>query len=810
MTIVRTPLSWLKEYVDVDLPVRDLAHMLTMAGTETEAKSARAADWEGIWVGRVTKLERHPNADRLQLVTVDYGRGTMRVVTGAKNLSVGDVVPFAQAGASLVNGETGERFRLEAKSIRGVRSEGTVCSPKELGLGEDHEGIMLLDQSLPTGSALADAIGDASLESELTPNRSDCLGIVGIAREVAALLRVEVREPVLDGVPTEAPTDFSVTIEDREGCPRYAAAFIEGVRVGPSPAWMQERLVAGGMRPINNVVDVTNYVMLEVGQPLHAFDRRQLRGGAIRVRRARAQERLGTLDGVDRVLDPSVLVIADAERAVAIAGIIGGEDSEIADDTSDIVLEVASFEPKLIGRTATALGMHGSEGSAAARRFAWELSPELVPIALRRAVRLLREHAGGHATGAIDVYPERREVPNVRLPLRDFERVLGTELPRDEVLDSLRRIGCRYAIDGELLVVTPPWWRTDISIGEDVVEEAARIIGYDRIPTRLPTGPLPLHERHETVEFRERLRDVLVGFGLQEIVSYALIDPRWLGLLTADGRPMTPEPLRVTNPVSAEQAVARTTLRPSLLDAARRNLRWTGGVAIFEIAPVYLPRPTDLPEERWTVGLLLSGTEAPYEAQRHWTIGQARLFDYADLRGIVEASFEALGCALPEISPEEGAPGLHSGRSAAAVDGDRPTLRLGQLDPRVAERWELPEATFLAELDLELCARLQRPATGTLPSRYPSAQRDLAMIFDEERSWHEVAQEIHATGSHLLQRLVLVDVYRGPQVPEGKKSFAMHLIFQSPEKTLSDQEVDRAVRRIEGRLGQRLGATPRA
>src|SRR2546425_2561497 len=386
---VRVPVRWLRDYVDLVVPLEELARLLTMAGIETEVENDRAESWEPMWVATITALERVRDSDRLQLATVDYGHGTKQVVTGASNIKQGDVGPYAEVGAGYIDGRTGERSTLKPTRIRGIKSEGMVMSEKELGLGPDHEGILHLNGGHEVGTPLAEALGESVLVCELQPNRADCLGVLGIAREVAAILGGDVREPPLGPAVSADRADFRVEVEDRAGCPRYDAALIRGIRVGPSPDWLTQRLVAAGLRPINNVVDVTNYVMLETGQPLHAFDRRNLRGDTIIVRRAGKGERLQTLDGVDRILDPSVLVIADAERAVAIAGVIGGADSEIARETANVVLEVAKFENRGIGRTAMRLNLW----TDAARPFSWDLSPELVPFALRPPTRLLREGA---------------------------------------------------------------------------------------------------------------------------------------------------------------------------------------------------------------------------------------------------------------------------------------------------------------------------------------------------------------------------------------------------------------------------------
>jgi phenylalanyl-tRNA synthetase beta chain len=561
------------------------------------------------------------------------------------------------------------------------------------------------------------------------------------------------------------------------------------------------------MRPIDNVVDITNYVMLELGQPLHAYDQRRLRGGVLVARQARRGESLRTLDGVDRVLPDGILVIADAERALGVAGILGGEDSEIREDTTTVALECASFEPRGIGRTATKLGLHGSSGSAAARRFSWELSPDLVPIALARACRLLREHAGAKVEGVVDRYPDPRARPNVRMRFSDVPRVMGIEIDPAETLDILRRLQFTAAADGDTLVATPPIVRTDIAIAEDIVEEVGRIAGYDRLPTRIPDGRLPLAERHPLEEFRERARDGLAGFGVQEVVSYSLIDPAWLKQLTADGSPIAPEPLRVVNPTTVSQSVARPTLRASLLDTARRNLRNRASVAMFEIAPIYLPRRADLPEERWTIGVVLAGDAQPVKDGETWLTPERR-FDVRDLLGIVSGLEDLLDV---DVSSErrDAPPGLHPGRSMAVAKGDRTYLVVGQLDPRVAELWELPAETFIAEIDLAVWQESSRAPRVTAPPRFPVALRDLAVVVDEATPYGDVEREIRAAAAKELESVALLDLYRGQQTGAGKKSFAVRLTFRSATATLAEADVERLVKRVTGRLQHALGATIR-
>jgi phenylalanyl-tRNA synthetase beta chain len=802
--LIRVPLSWLREYVDVTVPADELGHRLHMSGTELKGIERKA--WDKIWVGRVADLAKHPNADKLQLATVDYGQGRRKqVVTGATNLKPGAIVAYGEIGAEYIDGHTGERAVMKPRDMRGIKSEGMVMSEKELGLGEDHDGILLLDEKLPVGAPLSETLGETVLLLELQPNRPDCLGILGIAREVAALLETELREPERAELGTTAPKSLDVRIEDADACRRFAAARLDGVRIGPSPAWIQQRLVAAGMRPISNVVDITNYVMLELGQPLHAYDLRDIRGGTLVARQARAGERIRTLDGVDRVLPDGTLVIADEERALGIAGVMGGENSEIRDDTTTVALECASFEPRNIGRTATRLDMRGSSGSAAARRFAWELSPDLVPIALARAVALLRDHAGAQVAGAVDRYPRPRPRVEVKMHYSLIRKVLGIDIPQDEAIRILARLGFSgCTVEGDTLIARPPVERTDIAIPHDVIEEIARIAGYDRLPTRVPDGPLPLVEAHPLHEFRERLRDALVGMGLQDTVSYSLIDPQWLGRLTADGTPIAPEPLRIQNPTTASQSVARPTLRPSVLDTARRNLRHHGGIAIFEIAPVYLPRKADLPDERWTAAVVLAGDAHP----ESW-LGPARASDLWDMKSVVTSTLAKLGVRdLGEA--HGGAPGLHPGRSERRGSAERATLTWGQLDPRVAALWELPAETFIAELDVTALLDRVSPPQVALPPRYPAAMRDLALVLDEATPYAAVEEAIRTAGKALVESVSLVDLYRGPQVGQGKKSFAVRVVLRSADGTLTDADVDRALKRIEGRLLHLLGATIRA
>jgi phenylalanyl-tRNA synthetase beta chain len=812
MPSIRVPVSWLRDYVAVSAPVEEIAERLHMAGIEVDRVERTGGGWgDKVHVAKITKLEKHPNADKLLLATVEYGQGrTKTVVTGATNIKAGDIVPYGETGATLIDGHTGTPFTLRPKPMRGIESEGMVLSAKELGLGEDHEGIMVLDPKHQVGARLEEALGDAVLVLEIAPNRPDALSVVGIARETSALFRAALREPQGDDL--RAPLDaklLGVRIEDDHACPRFAAAYLEEISIGPSPRWMQERLVAAGMRPISNIVDITNYVMLELGQPLHAYDATMLKGRVLVARKAKPGEHLRTLDGADRTLRADDLVIADAERALGLAGIIGGENSEIRPNTTTVALEAASFEPYGIRRAADAHGLQGSSGSAAARRFGLALSPALVPLALARAVQLMRDHASARLVGAIDVYPHPRERARVRLKAGDVPRVLGAAIAAEESVDALRRLGFDVEQKGDAIEAVAPAVRTDIGIAEDIVEEVARIVGYDRIPTRLPTGPIPAHERHPLETLRERVRDVLVGLGLQDTLSYAAIDPAWLTRLTHDGSPIAPQPLRITNPTTVAQSVMRPTLRASLFDTAARNLRYRSSVGIFEISPVYLPRAKDLPEERWTAAILLSGLAEPVREGETFLTPE-RAYDGHDLRGVVRGLRDAIG-AETRAPLVRGAPGMHPGRSARLESGGRSVAVGGQIDPRVAALWGLPEATYLVEFDLaELAAEISARPAAVVPPRYPPALRDLAIVVDEARPYAEIEQGILDAAKGTVESVALRDVYRGPQAGEGKKSFAVRVVLRSPTGTLSEEDVEKALRRIQGRLERGLGAVLRS
>ena len=797
---MKIPLSWLKEYVDIVVPVDELARRLTMGGTEV-SEVATIGGWNDCYVGCVEKVERHPNADRLTLCTIDIGGERMQVVCGAPNVAEKQKIAFAKLGAELFNTHSGTVEPLKAARIRGVVSEGMICSEKELGIGDDHTGIVVLPEDAPVSMPLSDYLGDQILDLEVTPNRPDCLSLLGVAREVAAVTGATVREPDLtyleEGEPIESLA--SVEIEDPDLCHRYTASLITGVEVGPSPRWLQDRLLKAGTRPINNVVDITNYVMLEYNQPLHAFDFHTLKEGKIVVRRARPGEVFVSLDGLERKLSPPMLVIADARDAVALGGIIGGAHTEITEGTTTVLLESANFDPVNNRRTAQSLRL----STEATARFEKGLRLELPPIALRRATQLIREIAGGKvADGILDVYPagEGYTAPSITLTMGRLEKVLGINLPVKQVEQALTSLGflCEGLNESDLMV-TVPYWRSDIGIEDDLVEEVARIVGYEEIPTTMLSTAIPQYQPRPLLELKERVKDMLVACEMQEVITYPVVSLNELGKVKVLETGVMP--LKLANPMSAQQEYLRTTLRGSLLSAVAANrLHEQGPMAIFESGRVYLPREGDLPEERELVAGVLSGPRS----EPHWLSGEGVLGFY-DAKGVVEKLLEELGVkANYEPSAD---PVLHPAKCVRIMAGNVPLGMLGEVHPTVLEDFELeggPVALF--ELDVEcLLEVLSHKERSYRPlGRFPSAIRDLSVLVNWDVPASKVQENI--AKQCLVAGVQLFDVYTGENVPAGKRSLAYHIYFQSPDRTLEADEVGRALQTVLKTLEQEVGA----
>jgi phenylalanyl-tRNA synthetase beta chain len=831
---MKIPLKWLADYVSVDLPVAELVRRLTMAGLEVGAfrsfglpapeglrlkQEEPGPVWERdkILIARLVSVDRHPNADRLKLPTVEYGQGrTLQMVTGAPNINVGDSgqkVVLGLAGTSYFDGHVQPKQIKELKPgvIRGVSSAAMVMSEYELGISEEHEGIILLEDEAPVGVPAVDYLGDVVLEADILPNMARCLSLVGVAREVSALTGAALKLPATEARATgpDISGRVKVVIEDAALSPRYAAGLIEGVKIGPAPGWMQRRLIHAGMRPISNIVDITNYVMLEWGQPLHAFDYDVLKARAggkaptIIVRPARAGEVLKTLDGVERKLTPDVLVIADEAGPVALAGVMGGAETEVSAKTTNILLESANFDFVSIRRTMRALDLP----SEASLRFSRGIHPEMVPLALGRASDLMRQYAGGTvAKGVVDVYPNPAKPRVVDLKTSEVRRILGMDIPIEECERILRALEFKVErVDADTLRATVPAHRLDIQEGAaDLIEDLVRLYGHDRLPATLLEDQLPDQVNNEEYLFEERLRDRLLTLGLQEVITYAMTAPAReapLGLNFAESDYVT-----LLNPISSERTVMRRVLLPGVLDVAGRNLRHTDSVRLFEIGSVYLPRRGEkLPYEPRRLAVVLSGRRQP----EFWEdAGQAGgSMDFFDLKGIVEGLLADLHIPGVRFVPVK-EPMLHPGKAAQVLAGERVLGTLGELHPKVAEAYELAgRPVQVAELHLDaLKAALPVRYAYRPISTYPAALRDVAVVVPQDVPAERVEAEIRAGGGQLLRGVRLFDLYTGESIPAGHKSLAYALSYQAEDRTLTDKEVERAHKAIEGRLRNVLGA----
>ena len=802
------PFSWLSEYVDITLDPVELAHRLTMGGIEVGDVFTRGG-WEGCVVGYVRATRPHPNADSLTLCEVDPGDGPpLEVVCGAPNVAAGQKICFARPGVTLMNMHSGRREELKPATIRGVVSEGMICSEAELEISDEHEGIIVLPDDAVVGAPLDEVLGDTFLELELTPNRGDCLSILGVAREIGAITGQPVRVPEIGYAETQVAVDTlaKVTIEDPELCQRYTASVIAGISIGPSPQWLQERLNRAGLRPINNVVDVTNYVMLEFNQPLHAFDLDTVTDHHVVVRRASEGEEFATLDGVNRKLSADNLLIADPAQAIGIGGVMGGANSEITANTTNMLLESATFHPLNNRRTSTDLNLR----TEASLRFEKGLRPELAPIALRRATQLILETAGGQAAaGIIDVFPgAETEVPAVPLTVARLRQVLGMNLDiarAETVLGSLGITTRRTGPDS--LEADPPYWRSDIAIEEDLIEEVIRIIGYDEVPTTMLASPIPYHRPNEMTTLKDGLRDALSVAGMEETISYPLVSAEDLDRLSVNGEAEgVSRVLRVTNPMSTEQDIMRPTLAASILNTLAYNRGHNdGGFRLFELGRAFIPQATGLPAEREIAAGVMSGPR--YDA--NW-LSSSEPLDFFDLSGTLATALERVGITTTLESQDDAM--FHPGRCARILAADGPASGvgvIGELHPDIREAFGLgpdPVVYFEVRLDDLLEAGSDAGRFESL-SRFPAANRDLALVVPTDVPAARVQGLIERV--RLVERAELFDVYAGENLPEGTRSLAFRIRFRAADRTLTAEDVNRAVNGLTRALEREAGATVR-
>lgn len=799
--------NWLKEFVDFDLAPEELSHRLTMAGLEVDAMETIGGGLDSVIVARLASVEAHPEADRLTLCQVETGSGTVQVVCGARNHKSGDLIALAQIG-SVLPGD----FKIKKSKIRGVESQGMLCSEKELGLAEESEGILILPAGLPLGKPVFEALGlkDVRFELGLTPNRADCLSVVGVAREVAAMVGRPLHLPVAELRETGPAIGSltSVTVDEPGLCPRYAARLIRGVTVGPSPDWLVRRLEAVGQRSINNVVDVTNLLLMELGHPLHAFDFNLLREKKIVVRQAGEGEIFTTLDSQERTLKKGDLTICDGIGPVALAGIMGGENSEIQPDTRDILLESAYFNPPTIRRTSKRLGIH----TESSHRFERGADVDIVPLALDRAAALILQVAGGEiATGRIDIYPQKMGERKLRIEGRLTNEILGLKLELSEIQRLLRSIGLAVepAPDApeEALQVIVPFSRHDLEREIDLVEEVARLNGYDRIPVTMPVSRMICHLSGGRQQGVGKIRDAVVARGFSEVINYSFVSPAaWdrIALEAGDARRRT---VKILNPLNEEQSVMRTSLVPSLLETVSRNLAYrTRDLQLFELRPVFLPRAgEELPEERRRLVMALCGRRAP----EGWTQG-GEMVDFYDLKGVAEDLIDHFRVDKVLWPADAREPYLHPGKSCRIESAGTVLGTLGEIHPVVLQNYDIDTPVYLLDLDIEAFLSASRESEGFRPlSRFPDVYRDSALLVDESVTAQMLFDAVAAVRGKLVEDFVLFDLYRGKGVPEGKKSLAIRVRYRSLEKTLTEEEIGKAHGKIIRALEENLGAEVR-
>jgi phenylalanyl-tRNA synthetase beta chain len=837
---MRVPLSWLRELVSFDLTPEQLSERLTLLGMEVKGIERRGTDWANVVVGELLAVEKHPRADRLSLTRVTTGSGeVLEIVCGATNIAPGQRVPVALPGAVL----PGNR-RIERTEKMGVVSNGMLCSGDELGLTADSDGILILDPATPLGAKLTDLYGDTVLDVDVKPNRGDALSIVGIAREVAAVTGATVELPPTDVAATGAPTadHLAVQVEDERLCPRFVGRWIDGVSVGPSPDWVQMRLLAAGIRPISNVVDASNYVMVELGKPIHTFDAaavaREPQGRAgITVRLARTGERLATLDHVDRELDADTLLIADASGPLGIAGVMGGAASEVSDTTREVIVESAIFDPVSIRRTAFRYALR----SEASLRFEKGQEFRLARLGADRATRLVAEWAGGTvAGGAVDTHPEEPAPRRVAFRPARVDRLLGTTLGADAQREVLGRVGITtepaageedvpiaagadpgfvVAAAGEAVVATIPTWRRDIDVEADIAEEVARVHGYERVPSRLPPTEMP-RWRETPLAARDAMREALVGGGLTEAVTYALVSPRMLEAFTwtvpdraaAGEAAREGTPITVTNPLSLDHSLLRQSLVGSLVEVVDSNARHgQGDVALFEIGKGY-GRVGDGAREWWRLGLALAGALEPPAWNR-----PRRDADLDDAKGAIGLLAMVIGAGDPEYRPLTDEPILHPGRSAtvdARLSSGEPAIAgvVGELHPRLAEAWNLRgRRVIVCELSVTGLTAGALPTVVSEPlPRFQPIERDLTVDVPDAVPAADVAAQVRASGGAHLMDATLVGTYRGHPLGPSERSLTFRLRFGASDRQLADAEVDSATGTISDALTHHVGARIRS
>ncbi|MDI7258407.1 MAG: phenylalanine--tRNA ligase subunit beta [Thermodesulfobacteriota bacterium] len=792
---MKVSLNWLRDYVDIRMGEKELINLLTMGGLEVERATPIGEGFEKIVVAEINSVRRHPNADRLSLVEVRTAQEKFSIVCGATNIREGQRVPLALIGARLTNG-----VEIKKSKIRGETSEGMLCSEIELGLGKEASGIMILNPEIPLGMNLGEALGmkDMILDVSITPNRPDCLSVIGVAREIAALTHQGVKYPnsSFSDQGSEIHQRTSVTILDPDLCPRYVARMIEGIRIGPSPYWMKNRLEKVGIRSINNVVDVTNYVMMEYGQPLHAFDFELLEEGRIVVRRAQRGETFTTLDGVKRILDEEMLMICDGTKPVAVAGVMGGLNSEIREETRTVLLESAYFHPMNNRRTSRKLGLE----TEASYRFGRGIDYGGCLTFANRAAGLIQELTGGRLIeGVVDAYPKPIQPTPIRLSVRKVYQILGTEIPARQVRAYLKDLGINVREEeGDVLMATPPSFRGDLEREIDLIEEVARLDGFEKIPLTLPKGPPSSEERSKEFVLERKAKDLLIQHGYNEVITYSFTSYGSLDSVYLPPDDPRRKFLRILNPLTEDSSMMRTSLLPGLMETARYNLSYKNvDFKLFELKKVYLPREGErLPKEVKQ----LAGLAVGMEGDLHWAAGQ-RPIDFYDVKGCIEDIFEGLQIKGVKFNRAEDVPYLHPGKASRIVLGEEVLGFLGEVHPRVLSHYEMDGEAYLFEIDFDQTVKYAGGGRSFRPlPKFPAVYRDLSIVVDDHLEVEKAGEAIRMLRQPFIDEVTLFDVYRGAPIPGGKKSISYRIRYQANDRTLTDDEVNQHHEQVISRL----------
>lgn len=794
---------WLKQYVNIDIDPAELADQLTMAGLAVEHVEFLNGGIKNVVVGEILEIKEHPQADKLVICQVNVGKETVQIVTGASNVKTGQKIPVAVVGAELPGG-----VKIKKARLRGIDSFGMMCSARELNIDEffvseeSREGILILHPDTPAGEDAVQVLGldDAVLEFELTPNRSDCLSVINIAREVATVTGCDLRMPEINFEETKEEINgvAAVEVKDPDLCHRYVVRVVKDVKIGPSPEWMQHFLRSAGVRPINNVVDVSNFVMLEMGQPLHTFDYDLITGHRIIVRRAQEGEKMVTLDEQERVFNCDTLLICDEEKPITVAGVMGGLETEVALETTNILIEAAWFHPVSIRRTSRMLGLR-SESSL---RFEKGLDVHNVVNSCNRAAQLLAELAGGRVVkGVIDTFQGKAEPVVIKLRTQKVNDILGIGISTEEIANFMTRLHFPVQVKDNEMNVTIPSYRQDITREIDLVEEVARLKGYDKIPVTLPFGSMTEGKRTEMQSLEDRVKELLIGMGLTEVISYSFISPRDLDKINLPAEAELRKVVKIQNPLSDEQSIMRTTLIPGLLGTAALNVsRRNTDLAIFEMGRVFLPGNEKLPHEVKTVAAMALG-----KINRGWKWEPQEL-DFYYLKGVLEELFRRLGINNWQLKAESLPPFLHPGRAGRIFINEVNVGYLGEVHPKVQENYDLEKKAVVFQLEMNpLLEAVSGQVHCARVGKFPAVQRDMALVVPDSVTARLVNDVIWANGGEILTGVDLFDIYQGNQIPQGFKSLAYSLSFQAADHTLTDEEVVQVFEKIKKRLFEELG-----